>query len=64
MKAFLIGLVVAVVFLALTFAVVSCEPGDGPQDSPGIEVDIDAPGKHKTKPRPAYKPPKYGKGRR
>ncbi len=64
MKRLLIGLAVAVVFLALTFTVVSCEPGEGPEDSPGIEVDIDAPGKHKTKHKPAYKAPKYGKGRR
>jgi hypothetical protein len=46
----------------LAFLVVSCGPGDGPQDSPGIEVDIDAPKTHK--PKSQYKAPKYGKGRR
>lgn len=62
MRPLLIGVVVAMVFLALTFAIVSCEPGgDGHQDSPGIEVDIDAPKKHK--PKPQYKAPKYGKRR-
>lgn len=60
MKALLAGLAVAALFLALTFAVVSCEPGDGPQGGPGVEIDIDAPKKHK----PAYKAPKYRKGRR
>jgi hypothetical protein len=66
MRALLIGLVVAVVFLALTFAVVSCEPGDSGPQGPGVELDIDMPKQHKKPPTyraPAPKPPKIGKRR-
>lgn len=61
-------LAVALIALCLlAFLVVSCEPGDsGPQDSPGVELDIDMPKQHKKPPTykaPAPKPPKIGKRR-
>lgn len=59
------GLAVALIaFCLLAFLVVSCGPGEGPQDSPGVELDIDMPKQHKKPPTykaPAPKPPKIGK---